>query len=142
MAKERVATLNKWGVTKDRYYELKYICRQYNHYKRTVKLMEEEIAGGFNDLTLSDMPRGTVTSDQTAERAIRLAKATRARERLTAIQRAAMEAEQGIYKQILRNVTQGTPYEHMKVPCGRRYFFDARRRFFWILDRNLTNLGI
>lgn len=141
MARERTAALEKWEISRDRYFELKYICRQYRAYQRAAKRVEDEIAGGFNDVALRDGPRGTRVSDTTAERALRLARSNIARRRVEAIRRAAMEAEHGIYKQLLRNVTQGVPYEHMQVPCGRRFFFEARRRFFWILDKLLTDNG-
>jgi len=142
MAKERTATLQKWGISRDRYFELKYICRQYRAYQRAAKRVEDEIAGGFNDVTLRDGPRGTKVSDTTAERALRLARSNIARERVEAIRCAAMEAERGIYKQMMRHVTQGVPFEHMQVPCGRQYFFEAKRRFFWILDKMLAGKSI
>jgi len=36
---------------------------------------------------------------------------------------------------LLKNVTQGTPYEYMPVPSGRRQFYNLRHKFFCILDR-------
>ena len=39
-----------------------------------------------------------------------------------------------VYKrQVLKNVTEGTPYEWMDVPVGRRQFYEYRRYFFYLL---------
>lgn len=49
------------------------------------------------------------------------------------IEQAAMESDMNIYPYILRNLTEGIPYEYMDVPCGRRQFYEARRAFFILL---------
>ena len=41
----------------------------------------------------------------------------------------------GLITPLLKNVTQGTPYEYMPVPSGRRQFYNLRHKFFCILDR-------
>jgi len=57
--------------------------------------------------------------------------------RRAAIEEAARRAGVGLEKYLLRNVVDGVPWEELPVPCGRRQFYDARRRFFAELDRLL-----
>lgn len=51
------------------------------------------------------------------------------------IEEAAMEADKELYPYILRAVTMGIPYEYLEVPAGRRKFYEARRKFFYILSK-------
>lgn len=51
------------------------------------------------------------------------------------IEQAAREADPALAAYIVRNVTTGMPYEHLGiVPCGRRQFYQARRKFFYLLS--------
>ena len=45
------------------------------------------------------------------------------------IEETARKASPEIYKWVLKNVTEGTPYEWMDVPVGRRQFYEYRRYF-------------
>lgn len=49
------------------------------------------------------------------------------------IEQTAIAVNDGIYRYIIKNVTQGIKYEYMDVPCGRRQFYEARKRFFRML---------
>lgn len=51
------------------------------------------------------------------------------------IEQAARTAEPELWPYILRNVTQGVPYHALLIPCGRRQFYEKRRRFFVELDK-------
>jgi len=51
------------------------------------------------------------------------------------IEQAALLADSEIAPYILRNVTQGVPFHALMVPCGRRQFYEKRRRFFVELDK-------
>lgn len=52
---------------------------------------------------------------------------------LELIEQSAVEADPDIFPYILKNVTEGIPYEYMDVPCGRKQFYEARRVFFILL---------
>ena len=71
-----------------------------------------------------------VTGDSTAQEAVRNAMM---QEDIQLIEKTARKASPEIYKWILRNVTEGTPYEWMDVPVGRRQFYEYRRYFFYLL---------
>lgn len=125
--------LSDYEIDGDLYRELLYFCRQ--HRKRVKELTA--IRGGFNDVRARDMPRGSDTSDPTARRAERAMRLSRDVE---AVEQAAIAADSGIYQFILKSVTEQMRYEYLPCPCGRRQFFEARRRFFWELANKLGKL--
>lgn len=86
-------------MTRERYRELVYACRQYEQYLK--------------------WPDG------------------RGEARRAAIDEAARKAGDGLRRWILRSVVDAVPWEEMPVPCGRRQFYAARRRFFAELDKML-----
>lgn len=76
------------------------------------------------------MPKSNLSGDSTAQEAVRNAMM---QEDIQLIEETARKASPEIYKWILRNVTEGTPYEWMDVPVGRRQFYEYRRYFFYLL---------
>lgn len=58
------------------------------------------------------------------------------------IEEAAKEADRILQKYILLAVTQeDASYQHLRtahqMPCGRKMFYDRRRRFYWLLDKKV-----
>ena len=51
------------------------------------------------------------------------------------IVQAAREADETISKYILANVVDEISWEYMDAPIGRRQFYAARRKFFYILSQ-------
>jgi len=51
------------------------------------------------------------------------------------LEQAAIQADSEICSYIIKNVTQKIPYEHLKIPCCRQYFYEKRGNFFEILDK-------
>lgn len=49
------------------------------------------------------------------------------------IEQTAMEADADIYQWLIKNVTEGIPYEWLNVPRGRKQFYESRRYFFYLL---------
>lgn len=120
--------LDDFGISWDRYKELLHHCRQYDQ----LVARRNAIRAGFNDLRITGMPRGNQTSDPTAQRAVAVDAISGV---ISDIEQSAIAADSEIYQYILSNATRGIPYEHLICPCGRRQFYEARRRFFAILDR-------
>lgn len=60
--------------------------------------------------------------------------------RMQAVEEAAQEACSGMESAILANVSRGLTYEQIRPPCGRNQFFEARQRYFMVLDRRLKNM--
>lgn len=49
------------------------------------------------------------------------------------IEQAAIAADSDLCAYILRNVTRDEGITTLKPPCGRRQFYEARRKFFFLL---------
>ena len=80
------------------------------------------------------MPRGNTCADPTAHRAEIAAKLSNDVE---LIEKTAKEVDDSIATYLLKNVTQEWTWDAMKlhdnIPIGRRQFYAARKRFFFLL---------
>lgn len=121
MAKKRDLKLKNY-ITKQKYLELKHFCLQYHEKKK-------EISYGLRS-TKSDGGCSGEIGKPTERQAIRNAILKRDVEM---IEQTALEADPGIYPWLLKNVTEGIPYEYLDVPMSRTKFYDARRYFFYLL---------
>ena len=125
--RKRPLQLDEYGISPDRYRELYYFCRRYAE-------MRQQIADarGLDAVSNDGMPNGNGISDPTARKAdaaIKLSKDVRI------IEDTAREVDPLNWGALLKNVTEGTPYEYQIVYCGRRQFYEARRKFFCLLDK-------
>lgn len=126
MPKERVLSLGKYDISANRYLELKYFCRQYREKQSQLRSLTE--ISSFN----MDGRSGGGISDKTASLAIKRAQLT---EDMKLVEQSAFEADSDIYQYIISNVADGVPYEYLGVPAGRRKFYEARRKFFFLLSQ-------
>ncbi len=128
----QISEKNKYYIDKHRYYELKHFCLQYSEWKKAYANCCESIifTSKFERLTPSDVP-----GDLTAKYAMRRAQYA---ERIKLIESAAKDADEFLYPYILKAVTEGLSYTHLKsrldIPCGRDMYYDRYRRFFWLLS--------
>lgn len=118
-------SLDKYGISKERYRELFYFCMQYGEWK-------ESIAYGIRPACTDNISHGSGISNPTEQMAIHNQKAL---ENCRLIEDVAKAAGGYIWKYILKNVTEGIAYEYMNVPCGRRYFYEIRKKFFFMLSQ-------
>lgn len=116
-------SLGKYNISKAKYRELMYFCMQYKEW-------QESIDYGMKGMVNDGMPHGSSIGSPTEDIAIRNEAAL---EKCRLIENTARDADIRIWKYILQNVTEGTAYEYMEVPVGRRQFYDARRKFFYLL---------
>ena len=127
----RVYIPDGYEISGWRYKELLALCRQYDELRR-----KRNDCYDLGAPVLSDLPRsGAKTSvvERKAEQAQKYAA------KIDRIEKAARQASEGVadlYKCLLKNVSGGIPYEHLNCPCGRRQFYEMRRRFFFILDKS------
>ncbi|RDY30305.1 hypothetical protein [Lachnotalea glycerini] len=126
MPNKRKLKLMKYNIDDDLYQELFYFCKRY-------KQREDEINSmyGLTNINTDGMPKGSSIGSQTEAKALRILKLRSENE---LIEQSAIEANPYIYQYIIKNVTQGISYDYMKVPCGRRQFYESRRIFFKILS--------
>ena len=123
---KRDLKLKEYEISKHRYRELMNWCLQYDEWKRKVSScysLNSSLSRGMN---------GSGKSDPTASAAIR---AEKYNSNIKLMETAAFEVDPVIGKYIIKNVAQGLPYEYLgAVPCGRRQFYEYRRKFFFLLD--------
>lgn len=119
--------MDKYQIPTNAYRELKYLCLQYED-------MCREIAGcyGVSAVTYNSTAGSSAISDPTATRA---EKAMRLSADVDKIDEAlALTADEPVRSYIKKAVTSGLKYEYLgNVPMGRRQFYEARRKFFYIL---------
>ena len=122
--KDRDLKLDGYNISGNRYRELKYFCRQYREKQSLLRSITE-----VSSPPLSGSGR---LSDKTASTAIRR---TELQRDLELIEQTAIEADAEIYTYILSNVADGVPLEYLGIPVGRRKFYEARRKFFYLLSK-------
>ena len=124
---------NRYWIEKNRYYELKYFCLQYQTWKRRYKELD-----GFSDRSIDEIAYSRLnnivnpTHRTAKERSLYS-------ERMEVIEKAAIEADPYLASYILKAVTEGLSYTYLKsrleIPCSRDTYYDRYRRFFWLLDQ-------
>lgn len=128
-----ISEKNKYWIDRHRYYELKHFCLQYPTWKETYRMYESPqiSASTFEQIRSSNVP-----SDPTARYATLKAQYG---EKIDMIEKAAKRADEELHTYILKAITEGLSYTHMKtkmnIPCGKDMYYDRYRRFFWILDQ-------
>ena len=122
----------KYYIDKHRYYELKHFCLQYNEWKKAYASCNDAIifASRFERESSTNVP-----SDITAKYGMMKAQYNK---RIKLIEQCAMNADDFLYRYILKAVTEGLSYTHLKakleIPCGRDMYYDRYRKFFWLLS--------
>lgn len=117
--------LDGYEITRWEYKELLAFCRQYDEKRLRAADLLYRTTGN-----LSGMPRGSNTSDPVCASAVQRDRLLRDCEM---IEQAAIAASGDLYAYILRNVTRDEGITTLKPPCGRRQFYEARRKFFFLL---------
>lgn len=132
LIRPEISEKNKYYIDKHRYYELKHFCLQYNEWKKAYASCCDAVI--FTS-KFEKMPSSGIHSDLTAKYAM---KKIQYGERIKMIEKAAKEADDFLYTYILRAVTEGLSFTHLKtkydIPCGRDMYYDRYRRFFWLLS--------
>lgn len=123
--KQRDVNLREFNLSSDAYRELKYFCYQYR--EKREKAMRARGLPGLGD----GMPRGSEVGDPTEKRAWA---AMRYLADCELIEQCALDAAEGWgYQPLMKNVTEGIPFQSLDIPCGRKKFLQIRKRFFYLL---------
>lgn len=131
MSKQKDLNLEKYKISKYRYRELKYFCLQYDEKKQRLAALR-----GLGAVTYSSELHGSEISDPTAAKAERVQQLARD---IELIEQTVMEVDSVNYRSLLANVTStNLPYEYLTPACGRRQFYEDRRKFFYLLDKKLS----
>lgn len=124
---------NKYWISKHRHYELKHFCLQYNSWKQ----MYNSLDSVYVATSLWDRlrPYSNAPSDPTAQQAL-LRKSYL--EKIALIEDTAKATDKYLWQYILKAVTEGLSYSHLRLqlgmPCGRDMYYDRYRKFFWLLS--------
>ena len=124
---------SKYWIDKHRYYELKHFCLQYPSWKKAYSALD---GLGHKPTDLAMFYKSNSISDPTA-------KCAEARcyysSWMSMIERTAVATDLGFSSYILKAVTEGVSYEHLKarlkIPCCKDTYYDLYRRFFWLLNQ-------
>ena len=124
---------NKYWVEKHRYYELKHFCLQYPIWKQAYASLDG-LSRRPEDLSI--LQKTNQISDPTS-------KCAEAKmyyyDRIFMIESIANEVTPELASYIIKAVTEGVSYEHLKtrlgIPCSRDTYYDLYRRFFWLLNK-------
>lgn len=124
---------NRYWIEKNRYYELKYFCLQYQSWKRRYQELDGFSGRSIDEIVYSRLNNIANPTHRTVEeRSLYL-------ERMEMIEQSAIEADPYLASYILKAVTEGLSYTYLKsrleIPCSRDTYYDRYRRFFWLLDR-------
>lgn len=134
MGKKRLRdmTWDDHGISKNRYKELRAFCLQYDEKKSKVRY-------GISSVQSDGAPSGNFRESPVEKQAIENSVFLRD---IRMIEEAAIRAEPGVWKYILRSVTQGLSYEYIeydeelgKISMCRSDFYGTRKLFFSILDK-------
>lgn len=127
----RDMTWEDYGISKNRYAELKAFCLQYEEKKSKIKY-------GISAAQYDGQPKAHSTVSQTERQAIdnmHYAKDC------AMIEEAAIRANPEIWRYIVKSVTLGLSYEFIeydneqgKIPMCKNDFYGTRRKFFSILN--------
>ena len=128
-----ISEKNKYYIDKHRYYELKHFCLQYPVWKKEiVNIYDMTPSSNLEYLGSSNLPNdptyNLVATKMYYETKIKM------------IEDIAKQADDFLYKYILKAVTEGLSYTYLKsrlnIPCGRDTYYDRYRRFFWLLNKH------
>lgn len=119
-------------LSKHRYYELLHWCLQYPEWKRKLQAMS------FTPESKNSIPVNSkwVTNRRTEDLAAIIAELST---NVELVERICREASEELYPWLLPAVTNGMSFQELKmtkgIPCERDMFYDRRRKFFWLLDK-------
>lgn len=127
----RDMTWEDYGISKNRYAELKAFCLQYGEKKSKIKY-------GISAVQYDGQPKAHNAGSQTERQAMDNVIYTKD---CAMIEEAAIRANPEIWKYIVKSVTLGLSYEFVeydneqgKIPMCRRDFYGTRKKFYAILN--------
>ena len=127
-----ISEKNRYWIDRHRYYELKHFCLQYPIWRKAYTALD---GYGARSGGLAREAKRCGLGDPTANCA---AEKIFYGDRMHMVDRAAEAASPELAEYIFLAVTEGVSYEHLltqlSIPCCREVFYQAYRRFFWLLS--------
>lgn len=131
---KRKLVLDEYGISGKRYKELCGFCEQYPEWKSELRYNTHTVKAKV----ITDMPLAPHNnSDATGDLAIKRMELER---KCRIVEETAMQADMSLADYLIKSVCYEVPYTYLstveEMPCSRSAFYDARRYFFYLLDRN------
>ena len=130
--RKRNLKLKEHGISCKRHNELMWYCRQYPDWISELNNMTV-----IKSQNVTGMPNGSGhTSNQTEELAIKRQELFK---KCELIEQTAIEADGDLHQYIIKNVCYDKPVDYLithGMPCSAPSFYDKRRYFFYLLDKN------
>ena len=122
---------NPYRLSKHRFYELKHFCLQYEEWRK----LYHELLSEFNTTSVITIKKRTGFSTPTEDIANVMASLS-FNARL--VERTAYNASDELGEYIFMAVTKERSYNNLRtmynIPCGRDYFYNLLRKFYWMLS--------
>lgn len=126
-----ISRRSKYWIPKERYYELKHFCLQYDDWKEELKSCSAYL----------ESCEHAIKGDNTIGRHVESVteKICTLKTKIGLISHYTQEARFDISKWLLLGVTKGLSYPSLKsqyeIPCSPDLYYEAYRKFFWLLDK-------
>lgn len=124
-------TWDDYGISRNRYQELKAFCLQYDEKRSKIKR-------GISSCVNDGMPKGNYRENPLESNAIRNVQYQKDCEM---IEQAAIATSAEIYPYIIKSVTNDLSYQFIeydeklgRIPVGKTEFYSYRRLFYYYLD--------
>lgn len=125
-----ISSRNPYSIEKEKYYELKHFCLQYPSWKKE----RTRLINQSRTCQLKEHVNGGDIGNPTEAIVIKLAELS---EKMNLVESTSREADGEIGQYVLLVVTGVATYPYLKtrmqIPFGRDAFYEAYRRFFWLL---------
>ena len=122
-----------YWISKHRFYELKHFCLQYKDWKK--ELSEISFSSG-HPLDGKVHCQSTTPGDPVFDVVVRRELLT---DRMQMVKQAAKACSEDLGIYVFKGVTEGISYDVLVnqngIPCCKETYYEAFRRFFWILSK-------
>lgn len=132
----KISKKNKYWISKHRYYEIVHFCLQYKEWKDEYTALSNQ---GIRAVEYDGMPHGTEVGQPTESMAVRLAQL---RDKIDVVEKTVMDTEPELAIYLLNAVTnEGVTYNYLRqimgIPCGKNVYYEARRKFYWLMSQKI-----
>lgn len=133
---KRLLRLSDYGISKKRYLELKAFCEQYPEWKEELRFITTTI----KSKVISDMPMAPHgNSDATGDLAVRRALLDSKCKLIEDCAFKSCNGEQSLADILIKSICYEIPfYDVTPIFVSRSTFYDYRRLFFTMLDKEKT----
>ena len=130
---KRELNLEKYGISGKRYKELSGFCEQYPEWMSNLKRLKnpgESIS--FSGVRVQET-QGKGRKEENEDRKEEL------ESKCNIVENVARQASQDLQQYLIKSVCYEEPFWYLRdimgIPCCQRTFYDYRRYFFYLLDR-------